>query len=497
VDRLACVNVPALPLQLLLRIHPEWSALPAAVVEGDRPQALVLCVNAAAHRAGVRSGQRYATALAFARDLRASPIPSSQIEQAVGMLADRLRTFSPHVEPASDTPGVFWLDAHGLDRLYPSLHAWAKAIRVDLHNVGFRATVAVGFSRFGVYALATSHRATMVCADAAEERALVQRVPLSRIDLAPDARDRLFALGITTVGGFVRLPGNGIRTRFGPAAGALHQLAAGVRWAPLVPLVAKQPHERSVDFDEPETHAERLVFIIKRLLDTLVAALAPQAEAVVEIALQMTLDDRTTQIQRVRPAAPTLDTAQLLTLVRLRLDTLRLAAGIVTLRVIAASCPAAPDQYRLFMEHGRRDLTAANETLARLRAECGEENVMRARIRDAHLPAAQFAWERLERIPVRSAPRVVAVRPLVRRIYETPVALGANSQLPNPKAQSPKPEAVSREPRVVWGPYVISGGWWAGGVRRDYYFVHADSGDLWWLYYDQRRQRFFLQGRVE
>lgn len=58
-ERLACVNVAAFPLQLLLRTHPEWRARPVAVVADDRPQALVLHANARARRAGVHTGQRY------------------------------------------------------------------------------------------------------------------------------------------------------------------------------------------------------------------------------------------------------------------------------------------------------------------------------------------------------------------------------------------------------------------------------------------------------
>jgi protein ImuB len=44
-DRLACVDLPAFALQLLLKRHPEWRAYPAAVVAEDKPQGLVLQIN--------------------------------------------------------------------------------------------------------------------------------------------------------------------------------------------------------------------------------------------------------------------------------------------------------------------------------------------------------------------------------------------------------------------------------------------------------------------
>jgi protein ImuB len=182
-------------------------------------------------------------------------------------------------------------------------------------------------------------------------------------------------------------------------------------------------------------------------------------------------------------------------LVRLRLDAVRLTAGIVTLRMKADTCLATPEQQRLFAEHGRRDAHAADQAFARLRAECGEQSVVRARICDAHLPAARFVWEPLEHVPARSAPRAVAVRPLVRRIYTTPLPLASGAGLQALASDFPKAQGLT--PKAIFGPYIVSGGWWGGGVHRDYYFAHTNSGELQWLYYDRRRQCFFLQGQVE
>lgn len=481
-DRLACVDVAALSLQILLRAHPEWAEQPVAVVEDDRPQALVQWVNARARQAGIRAGMRYAAALTLARGLQAATVPASQIESTVRTLTHRLRGFSPHVEPSSDTPGVFWLDASGFDRLYPSLRTWAEDVRADLGRAGVKAAVAVGFSRFGVYALATSHRHMVVCATPDEERERVARVSLARLPLAPDVRERLVTLGLATVGDFIRLPGKGIRARFGPETDRLHQLAAGVRPAPLAAMPPEERYEKSVDFDAPEHNVERLVFVVKRLLDDLAMRLAHQGKAILGIVLTLTLDDRSARDERVRPAAPTLDVAQLLALVRLRLDALTLSSGIVTLRVSVEAAAESPGQRRLFLEHGRRDAAAANQALARLRAECGERNVVRARLRNAHLPSARVVWEPLATLPPASSPRAAAPRTLVRRIH--PKAIPLRSSLPD-------------APQRVIGPYVLSGGWWGGGIHRDYYYVQTRDGELLWIYFDRRAAKFFLQGRVE
>ena len=67
--RLACIDVPALALQLLVRRHPEWSDRPVAVVDEDKPQGKVLWVNERAYRSRVLPGTRYAAGLSFFRRL--------------------------------------------------------------------------------------------------------------------------------------------------------------------------------------------------------------------------------------------------------------------------------------------------------------------------------------------------------------------------------------------------------------------------------------------
>ena len=125
--RLACVDLPAFPLQLLLRRHPEWACYPAAVVAEDKPQGVVLWVNEKARQLGVLPGLRYAAALSLATGLHAGEVKSTEIQKASRELTHRLIRFTPEVEPAAEEPGVFWLNGMGLTLLYPSSGRWARA----------------------------------------------------------------------------------------------------------------------------------------------------------------------------------------------------------------------------------------------------------------------------------------------------------------------------------------------------------------------------------
>jgi protein ImuB len=495
VDRLACVSLPAFPLQLLLRRQPEWGAHPVSVVDEDTPQGLIRWVNEKARRAGVLPGLRYAAGLSLTPELRAGVVPTAEIEDGVAALTERLLRFTPEVEPASEEPGVFWLNAAGLTLLQPSLGQWARSIRADLRTAGFCATVVVGFTRFGTYAVAKVREGTVVVRDPAQERAAARRVPLDRLDLDPDLRDTLRMLGIRTVGALLRLPPGGLLERFGPDAYRLHRLAAGELWAPLQPSAVDAPIQQKLVLDAPETDVTRLLFLVKRLLHPLLGLLVARGEALAELLLRLLLGRAGWRAERLRPAAPTLDAIQVLDLVRLRLETLELPAGVLEIELTAERVPATPEQLQLFAETARRDLLAANQALTRIRAEFGDEAVVRARLRDGHLPEASFTWEPCAQV-TRPRPRETALRSLVRRVLATPVPLRPaprRARDAGPLGSEPTHGTITQ----LHGPFAMSGGWWWHETERDYYFAETRRGDLWWVYYDRRRRRWFLQGRVE
>ncbi len=493
--RTACVDLPALPLQRLLRRHPDWRVHPVAVIDQDRPQGKLLWVNDRARTLGILPGMRYAAALSLAGGLRAGVMPPGEIERAVVSLTRLLCRHTPHVEPARDDPGTFWLDASGLERLHDSLGQWAGLVRADLERAGFRGTVVVGFSRFGSYALARAGRGVRVLRSPGDEQAAARRVPLDRLAIEPETRDTLAKLGVTTVGDFAKLPPEGIARRFGKPAERLHRLAGGDLAEPLQPEAPPPPALRRQALDHPETSVARLMFVIERLLPSLLGMLAGRGRALTGIQLGFCFERLGDHIERIRPAAPTLDGEQLLELIRLRLEAIRkLPDGVVEVVLAAESVEATREQLRLFAERPRRDLAAANRALARLRAELGNDSVTRARVREGHLPEASFRWEPVDELPA-PHPREVDRGTLVRRIFDRPLPLPAR---PRHEPDGWMLRGLEQGPVVrVLGPYVVSGGWWNRTVHREYHFAETRRGELLWVYYDRPRRRWYLHGRVE
>jgi len=505
----ACVDLPALPLQLLLRRHRSWIREPVAVLDREDPQGIVLWVNPKAHQARVRTGMRYGAALSLVANLCGGVVERGEIAAAVRELTGWMQRHAPLVEPCAwpGEPGVFWLGVQGMERLHRDWAAWGREVRGALREHGFGGSVAVGFDRFGSFALArqmsyaSGGRKVMVCASAVDERARSARVPLDLLNIDPKVRDALEQLGVRDVGHLRRLPAGGLEERFGRAAHDLHLLVDGARSLPVQGEEEEAPDRERFEVDPecPAIDRTGLLFVVKQSLARLCASLAARCEAVKWLDLEFFFETQggvtpPSVERRIEPAEPTLDEVQLLDLLRLHLERTPLESNLAGFDLRAEAVAAPRTQRQLFAEKPRRDLKAANRALARIRAEFGDGVVLRARVRDGHLPEARFAWERMDELEPAN-PEEVCERPrMVRRLVDRPLPLGSH-----------------RDPTDGWylggfdggpvqnlmGPYVVSGGWWRRSQHREYYFVETRAGHLLWVYFDRVRRRWFLQGTVE
>jgi protein ImuB len=494
-SRLACVEIRDFPLELLLKREPGFKGHPAVVVEADRPQARILWADERARACGILPGMRYAAGLALASDLCAGVVTPQEIGKGVLEVVKKLRAFGPDVEPSKGDPGVFRIGTRGLDLLYPSLRLWAVRIRGALLEAGLRATVVVAFRRFAAYALARAlpEPRAWVLATPDEERARLKRVPLARLSLPPDARDALSSLGVRTIGDILQLPPAGLLERFGEEVFGVYRAASGEDDLPVQSVPVEEPLFEEAILDDGEKDVQRLLFLLKPMLDRLLQRLAARREALASLALELKLERAPGRVERLKPAAPTLDGRQILDLVLLRLSSLALASGVIEVGMVAEGEKATAAQLDLFATKVRRDPAAQKRAFARLRAEFGEEAIARAKLREGHLPEASFEWLPIPELP---APRPrLCRRTLVRRLRLPPAPLPHR-----PRHEEDGWQLRGRGDASVdslLGPYVLSGGWWRGGVTREYYFARTRREEWLWVFRDAKRRRWYLHGRVE
>lgn len=493
-DRLACVNVPNLALQIALKRSPDFRDIPAVIVDVHKPQGFVLEVNRAARAARILPGMRYAAALSLNANVRAAVIEQADKDKAIEEMIAIIGDYTPRFEVAHTQPGVFWLDTRGLDRLFGSYERWAQQLHKALSGPGFLTAVVVGFSRFGTYAFAQAIKAKIrVFNSPGDEDKAVRSIPLDRIGLEPKALEAFKKLGVDTVGAFAALPPGGVRERFSEHASTLHRMSRGDLVWPLRPIQIDDPAQRRVELDADETDANRLLFLIKTELHPLLLELTSRHQDLKILHLNFHLSDHDTHTHLITPAKPTLDEARILELVRLKLERLIIPSGVRALGLYAQGVSMHREQSRLFARSSR-DLEAASHVLARLRTEFGEHCVLEAVGAHGHLPEQRFTLEPRSSVPLPEGHGDMCTA--VRRIRFKPEPLHRFRNEPLPGWHVCGLEAGPIE--ESWGPFVISTGWWGDDeAEREYHFARTRRGDLVWLYWDGVREQWFLHGEVE
>jgi protein ImuB len=547
--RHACVDLPALPLQVLRRDHPEWEGCPVVVVARDEPQAPVTWVSQAAQALGVRVGMRYAGALALSRELRAAPVSPRRIDELRAELVGALHRYTPRVEPDRARVGVFWLDPGGMLSLFGSLERWARAVSAELTARRWSSAVVVGHARLPSWAIARGITAGTTLGDVGasaapaervrvlgspeQERELAARVPLGCLDLPVELADALFVMGVRTLGELLAIPRSELSVRFGRDAARLHAELEG-RWdVPFEAAAQDEPIEIEAEVDPPDDDETRLLFCARGALHVLVATLAERRRALaalhVELESERGVGLAPGQVHRevLRPARASRDVAAVTELLRLRFSALaadgRLGSGglrrIQRIRLRAE--PVDPDaaQLALLAEGRSRDPDALARGIARLRAAFGDEAVTVPRLEDSWIPERSFRWEPVERLPPpgrtrrssaaregSSPPRDEDAEPsaetpeglfwsptLVRRILAPPGPLETSAS-GGPRTDPPI--------RRLSGPFRLQSGWWASGtssgpITRDYFYAERVDGALLWVFRDALHERWYLQGIVD
>ncbi len=244
----------------------------AALLTKEGTTLLLAGVTPAAARAGLRSGQRLADALAAFPDLPVEAFDTEATGQALTRLAARCRRWSPLTAP--DGEGALLLDVTGVGGLFGG-------------EEGLMADIAAAFTGFNLHhriALADTPGAAWAWAGfgaggilpVGSLRQMLAPLPVAALRLAPEILAGLHRLGLRQIGALLDQPRAPLANRFGREIVArldtvLGRVPQPVRWQ--VPTVA---YRERTPFVEPigtrESVEAALTHLLARLIERLTAA---------------------------------------------------------------------------------------------------------------------------------------------------------------------------------------------------------------------------------
>jgi protein ImuB len=523
--RLACVYVPDLALQAILRRDPEHRDDAVALSDGPGERARVIAATAKARQAGVRPGltASQARAVAAARlgvdRLRVVAAQSADTAATVAALADLGYGFAPRVESAGER---IYFDVGELTQLFPhGERAIAQAIGAQARRLGLEVQIGIASSRAVARVAAQAARADeIVVVPAGAERAFLAPVPIATLlaaglppVLAKDPRvqsGELAALftrwGIETLGALAALPAAEVTLRLGRTGAFMHALARGSAEEPFAPQLPPDALEEGTEIDYPVAEIEPLAFILRGLFDRALGRLGCRGLACAGVGLRFKLDPHGFDVRDIALAAPTRETGTILELVRLDLARRPPAAPVVGISALLLPARVRAAQLDFFRPPGPAPEKLA-ATLSRLTALVGAENVGAPALLDtfreeavairpfaldpAHAPAGETQIHNSDRAADRDEDRDGLSLGFRRFRPPRPVEVLMDRDGPN----ALRGQDVAARVLVAAGPYRSSGSWWTEeAFSRDYWDVHASDGAVYRVHQDRSTGTWFLDG---
>ena len=264
-SRIACLFLPALPLQALLRSQPEILGTAVAVIDAEDKssggRAVILAATAAARAKGVHVGQTLVQAQALCSPLTVQAVTEAQQAAASDALYDVASAFSAAIE--RDQAWVL-CEVGDLGQLFESEEALLTALAAHAQTVGLRPNLAISDHKSVALQVARC-RSGGVLVPSGREREALSRLPLSALGLVPAQAVLLDKWGLSTVGEFAALPRAQLASRLGLAGQKLHRLACGQDDTPLsVTAPPPQLHEAQQLEDEVD-NLEPLAFVLREI----------------------------------------------------------------------------------------------------------------------------------------------------------------------------------------------------------------------------------------
>jgi protein ImuB len=497
--RIACVEVPHLSVQALVRADPELRGAPLVVIFG----AQVVDLSAEAARLGVHPSMTVPQARAVAPEATFRE-RSTELEQAAaGALGDVGAAFSPRVEEA---PGRIFADVSGLERLWPSELGLGSAMAAMAERLGLHARVGIAGDK------TTAHIAAL-SGSVGDEPVIVERaaaflapLPVEVLFAAVDADDQLVATlrrwGVRRIGELGTLPTGGVALRLGSSGGRLRRIARGEADDPLVPRPEPLVFEEGLTLEWPVEDLGSLVFVLKRLVENLVARLTCRGLSVSAIQATLGLErgwgdptaraGRGVDVRTVSVAAPTRDVPTLVELLRLALERTPPPAPVESLMLRVTPSRARPAQLGFFEPAGPSPDKLAT-TLARLAALVGEERVGAPRVEDRHLNV--FTVEKFAPPPNGHANANANQTVRALALHALRPAASAEVQLDRGRPRYLTADGIGGQVLAAAGPYRVRDGWWQEGRSFEYYDLELSDGAVYRVFHDT--QSWFVEGWYE
>lgn len=470
----AALYLPSFRLQAALRLRAdELPQGPVALVDGDEKKSLIMEVNAAAQRAGVRPGLPVPRAMACCEGLLiVLRVPAAETAAHTALMQTAY-ALSPEVE--STAPGLCTLRLRLSPGRVPA-DSGNRAVAL-LEQVGLKGQAGLAPNPDLAFMAARRARPVLVVQ---EPSAFLDALPVSVLRPPPNMVELLHDWGIHTLRQLRSLPRADLVDRLGPEAGRLWEQATGQSCRPLHLVDPPREFVESLEFEHEVDTLEPLLFLLRRFLNHLTHRLRCMGRVAGSMTLTLTLERDENYERFFSIPSPAADPETLFRILFTHLESLRLEHRPVAMTLRLEPVLPNGDQFQLF-ETALRDPNKLGETLARLSALAGVENSGVCVRLNTHQPDAwRMEPPQFHKLP--PAPALPSLTGLPLRRCRPPLEAGVSIGAGMPGHVTSA--AARGEVIAAFGPHCSSGQWWEpNGWSREEWDVELKDGTLLRLAY--------------
>jgi protein ImuB len=503
--RIASVLIPNFPLVVHLRDQPELSEEPVALVENPTNRSTVLHTNIQAARWGVSSGMTVVQAKNVCPELHVLIKEEKKEHRRFDELLRELQRFSPFIEEAK--PGIAYLDASGLSRIYPQEKDLAERLISFVKTHGYPVRVGIAGNKFTslVGALISKNYSHLIVQDG-EEKTFLKSQPIQLLPIDQDLFETFYRLGIKTMRQFAILPDQEVAERFGSEGIRLLKLARGKDDESLKPKRLDEKEKQTKDLESPlETHIG-ILFYVNSILEKKLKELAQRGLACEKVLVILKTGDDNQIPIHLAVAKETNKAKPFLDLLRFELEKTISPAPVKEIGVsIQTTSPLSSEQLSF---NRKKEVSPLGNILTKLKRVLGNGNIFTPQTASSHKVEGKL--QLISYAPSKeNTKKKKEQKRSVPKLTEPQIGFSRNSiagfRLYNP----PKPATVREENGRIkfviadsWygevikqtGPWEISGEWWAEGFDRSYFEIELSGGEQYLIFFDNSTQKWCLQG---
>jgi len=490
----AAISIPDFSLQAVLRTDPDLRGRPVALVDPEITGTPIVQMTFTAAQAGVIAGLTPSQAMARCRNLIIKTRSRPQEDSATEILLQTAYAFSPNIE--STAPGICTIELKRLGlRGQSDMQNYGAKIVEALAPFYLEAKIGIApapelallAARCDPLLRSSGHESALTnsrlnCADlfAVESvkppannspgggggnrsvfvvqsaKEFVAHLSLGALEPAPEIAAILSRWGIQNAGQLMELGKNAVSERLGPGVLELFERVSDNSVRPLKLISPPQTFSEQIEFENEVETAGPLIFVLRRFVEQLSQRLKAIYLVAGEIHLRLGLVSGDRYEHRFAIPSPTAGVEILFRMLQTHLENVRTDSPIISLELAARPARQETHQFGLF-ENTLRNPNQFVETLARLTALAGAENVGTPVVEATHRPDV-FRIRRPDFDAVQHSPVKTQSAGLQLRRFRPP--LPAHFEFRQDRPALVRSESFRGAVTNSRGPFLSSGRWW-------------------------------------